>query len=590
MEDLKVALAAAFVDKAVEECKGLFRSGYSEFRNFFDVGVRKYLVEQEKKYSTLKTLLRGNTPVYIYDIYYSVKLVTDKRKNINTYNIESVFAATKYITITGDAGSGKSTLAKHLFLNSIKTNYKIPILVELRYLNSYEGSFLEYLISKINDDGVADTRPILERLLSAGKFVFFLDGFDELKAEVKSDVVDEINRFVDKYSNNNFILTTRPYSDVELLPRFHNYKIKSLGIDNGEIDEFIDLQLKDEQELAEKIKASIRDSDRELIGSFLANPLLLTLYILTFQSDASIPEKRHIFYRRVINALFSEHDSKTKLGYVREKLSGLSQEKFEKILKVFSFLSFFDARFNFDHDYVCSTLDIVKKKTDIDFDNHCFMYDMKSAVALWTEDNGVYEFAHRSLQEYFAAIFIESLGDSEKTRIYERITEKFGVSRHDSRDTGYFLSLCEEIDPVNFNKYYYIPNAEKLFDILNKCEKGKKFCSYLKFFVKSFVIDKKKIRFQIDDGVYKTIYIHFSETIKLNNYLRQRLEGVRFDLPNGLYPVDHEKFIDILEGFCAEQGEQLAVEYNNHLRREIDSRRQFVRTYVDNSRDLVDMI
>ncbi len=151
------------------------------------------------------------------------------------------------------------------------------------------------------------------------------------------------------------------------------------------------------------------------------------MYILTFQNNAEIPDKKYIFYRRVINALFSEHDSKTKLGYVREKHSKLSnQEKFEEVLReLFSFLSFFSSQYDFDFDYIQYNLKKLKSKIKkINFDNNDFIYDLKSAIALWTEDNGIYAFAHRSLQEYFAASFIKNLNPVENEKAYSKILDR----------------------------------------------------------------------------------------------------------------------------------------------------------------------
>ncbi|WP_041557383.1 NACHT domain-containing protein [Cellulophaga algicola] len=222
-----------------------------------------------------------------------------------------------------------------------------------------------YIKKTISQNKLAINEDILEKLLEKGKFTLFLDGFDEVDEKTKKILVKQVMDFVNKYSDNFYLLTSRPYSNIENLPLFTNLKMKELSLENGEIKGFVYKQLGAEKELAEKAYKSIEQGEAKYIHSFLKNPLLLSLYLLTFQNDASIPDRKYIFYRRVINALFSEHDSKTKLGYVREKLCGLDQEKFELILKSFSFLSYFENEFSFNRDYVNFKLKLIKEKRNL---------------------------------------------------------------------------------------------------------------------------------------------------------------------------------------------------------------------------------
>lgn len=189
------------------------------------------------------------------------------------------------------------------------------------------------------------------------------------------------------------------------------------------------------------------------------------MYILTYQNNSSIPEKKSIFYRRVLNSLFSEHDSKTKIGYQREKRTGFSQEEFEQVLKLFSSITYFKGDFSFLRHDIYSNFEDIKKKVNIpNFKVDDFIYDMKVSAALWVEDGGYFSFAHRSIQEYFCALLISTLDNQKKQLIYKKLSNRTGLF-FKVGEMANFLSLCEEIDPEGVTRHYKIP----ILNELNNC-------------------------------------------------------------------------------------------------------------------------
>ena len=60
-----------------------------------------------------------------------------------------------------------------------------------------------------------------------------------------------------------------------------------------EIKSFIKRQFgKAEQELADKIIETISNEESKTYKSFLSNPLLLSMFIITYQTDSNIPQKK----------------------------------------------------------------------------------------------------------------------------------------------------------------------------------------------------------------------------------------------------------------------------------------------------------
>lgn len=369
-------ITAVIGDKLKSFLENIAAEFGEEVKQLINNNILEYQIEEYNRNYCTKTLLHRVQPKNLKDFYQPLYITPCGKKyrtvglrkssdRISTNSVSELFAKKQFITIIGSAGSGKSTIVKYLFLNSIETKFKIPIKVELRYLNDYEGSVIEFVKEKIFKlNKLATNERIIERLMSSGDFVFFLDGYDEITSAKKEKITKEIDNLVQVYNKNYYLLTTRPYTDIELLPLFHNFEVCVLS--DADINQFIKKQIpKEENELCDKIIEAVNNKENISYKTFLSNPLLLSMFILTFQSYSSIPQKRSEFYSQVFDALFSVHDSMSKLAFVREKQSGLSKEQIVEVLKLFSFLSYFDEKFIFSSLYLEEKLSFIKEKKKI---------------------------------------------------------------------------------------------------------------------------------------------------------------------------------------------------------------------------------
>lgn len=471
-----------------DKLKSLFENLAKEFgeevKQVINNSILEYQVEEYNRNFSTKTLLHRVQPKNLKDFYQPLFITLcgknhkrigfrDNSKRISTSSISALFDKKQFITLIGNAGSGKSTIVKYLFLNAIDSKFKIPIKVELRYLNDYNGTVIDFIKDRIFKlSRLAKHERIIERLMSSGDFVFFLDGYDEINSTKKEKITKEIDDLVKLYNKNHYLLTSRPYTEIDLLPLFHNYEVCELS--DEDINNFIRKQIPvEERELCDKIIEAVNSQENVSYKSFLSNPLLLSMFILTFQSYSSIPQKRSEFYSQVFDALFSVHDSMSKLAFVREKQSGLSKEQIVEILKLFSFLSYFDEQFIFSGVYLDEKFKFIKeKKKTINFDNDKLINDLQIAIGILNKEGTDYTFPHRSLQEYFAAIYIFSLNDTNKKIVYQKIINLFTDKkkfRQTSRDN--FHLLLAELDDKNVIKYALIPYFEKVINEVNLDEK-----------------------------------------------------------------------------------------------------------------------
>lgn len=121
-----------------------------EINQILEKGLNVYTVNWQNKIKNVKTFLFNENPVDFESIYFPLSIsyapFGQNRKRISVPEpISNLFKSGNYIIIQGHAGSGKTMLLKHCFLSSLKTGVMIPIIIELRKLNSYKGSFSDYI-------------------------------------------------------------------------------------------------------------------------------------------------------------------------------------------------------------------------------------------------------------------------------------------------------------------------------------------------------------------------------------------------------------------------------------------------------------
>lgn len=386
----------------------------------------------------------------------------------------------------------------------------------MRYLNNYAGDLLEYIkneVIKFYNIGEGDY--IVEKLLSSGEFIMFFDGFDEISSNRKDEITRSICLITKKYSRNKYILTSRAFVNIELLENFHNYEVCDLSIE--EIKSFIEKQFNEtEKELAEKIIQTINSEDVQTYKSFLSNPLLLSMFIITYQTDSNIPQKRSDYYNQVFNTLYSVHDTSSKLGFVREKKSGLSKENFVEILKRFSFKSFFNQNYTFTTEYFENRLQEIKKDLRLSFRNEDIIYDLEVAIGILTQDGLDITYPHRSLQEYFAALFVTTIAYENKLKVYGFLYKLFVNILNDrtigDNNSNFFL-LLSEIDTIEFQKRLIIPFLKEISIRVNGISETSE--------VISFFTSINSISFLIDSDMKRDFNKeHENYNIVFDNYLK----------------------------------------------------------------------
>lgn len=412
-----------------------------------------YLTNAAEKYSKGKSLFIRQ-PTHIYEYYVPISIRMGDLE-LSKPGIASCSAASKRMLIAGSGGSGKSVLIKHLFMDCINSGLYVPILIELRDLNHLDLCLEELILENLETFGLNVESKYYESLKKSGTFCFFLDGFDEVAHSKRTNLTKEIKKLSTKNPHCPIILTSRP---DELI----------LGIENFGVFHVIPLTLQLALELINKLdfdndiktkfSRELQTSLFKTHKSFLSNPLLLSIMLLTYRENAKIPTKLSVFYNRAFEALFTRHDS-SKGGYNREFLTKLDILDFSRVFSLLCLQTYEKSELNASKTDFLSYISKARKASELNFNPDCFLTDCLNAVCLLVEDGLEIAFTHRSFQEYFVAEHISQAAPDVQEKLIERYR---GRMRSDL-----VMTLLQEINPELVERALIIPCLERLFKKIN---------------------------------------------------------------------------------------------------------------------------
>lgn len=402
----------------------------------------KYSSTLYDKLRLTKNVIFRNRPVDFSENYIPLNLISGN-EIINSENILNVLKGREKIIIQGAAGSGKTTLLKHIAIECYNEAIGYPIFLELRNFNEEKLYFEDYVMKSISENTE------ISKLFDKGSFIFIFDGFDEINFVQGKDVISQIDKFISKYNKNKFIFSSRPGTNIESLNQFYVYEINPLSTE----DIFLFVRKMD---LPNKVRNNIFDhlNTDDSFYKYLTNPLFLSLYInyIEYHSVNDIPSKKSVFFRNIIDTLFSQHDSVSKLGFVREKLSGLNRDQLEHIASILAFRAFISSNNSFSTDLIYNELNLIRKSTAYEFENKNLIYDLTITVNILVNDSGYYSFTHIVLLEFLSAIFISRLHNDQKTKLYIKLSDSSKLFYSST-----FLTFLFELDYRNFCKYFVVP-------------------------------------------------------------------------------------------------------------------------------------
>ncbi|WP_368649864.1 NACHT domain-containing NTPase [Brucella intermedia] len=366
-----------------------------------------------------------------------VRLLSQKEKDAELYSVyvkssficgndtldddELIFKITdgKNVVINGNGGAGKTFFMRHLWLTLFNNVTEFtPIFIELRKLNDITNidikSFIRRSISvkkELSDD-------LFAHFCNSGRFCFILDGFDEVILSQRNSVQAQILNLCSEFPNCRFVVSSR-------------YERRFAGWQNFELYESKPFDLEKVRTLVERVpfdpaakKLFLKQLDEEFYReneSFLSNPLLAIMMMMTFKENMDIPRRMNIFYDQAFTTLYQWHDA-TK-AFSRAKT--LEIDEFQRSFGMFCLLSYHQEKFEFTKSEVIELITKSSKVCGIKADPEEILKDYEETVNLLKQEGLSYVFIHRSFQEYFCAYALTRIINSKFPEIFQGIRRRY---------------------------------------------------------------------------------------------------------------------------------------------------------------------
>ena len=412
------ALGAAFSDTLKNGFISIFKrvwnpildriSGFKIFRYFT---LKRYREALKENYEKLKISFRPNKPLNIRDIYVPLKVTGTADSDL----IDAFQAVGKYhrLMVTGSPGSGKTMLLKYITLGYasrisaklFKEFQCVPILVELyRFSSNEKMEVKDQLVEALKRNGFPNSERFISQSLKNNRLLLLLDGLDEVSSDERDQVVGKINDFLETYKKCPVIITCRT---AVYRGEFNKSVEQTL-----EVVEFSDQQIRDflgswkpDMRLGKSVEQLMQTlHDRPRIMTLARNPLMLTIIAYLYADTALVlPHSRAEFYGKSTEILLEQWHQERNQYKERDK---------KQILQHLA-LFFQDNANNQGQDRRSVDSLIVESEVKsqlpylnlLDSDINPLLTEIveRSGLLLAIDGGERYQFAHLTLQEFFAA-------------------------------------------------------------------------------------------------------------------------------------------------------------------------------------------
>lgn len=386
---------------------GLYRqlSGYRFLRK---IALRRYRQALIDKHQQIKIPFRPQRPLSMREIFVPLKVT-------GTHDIEQIDAyqtITKHkrLMVVGAPGAGKTMLLRYVALAYAEARLSglpkqpVPILLELNRLNESDEPIEQKLVEILRLNDFPNAQNFVEIGLRQGTLMLLFDGLDEVNTKERQRVVKQINDFLDAYKQCRAIMTCRTAVYRNEFAERTEQTLEIVELNDQQIQQFLVPWQKDmpPDKSIEQLLFALHDKPR--IMALARNPLLLTIIAYLYSdTEFILPHSRTEFYSTITNVLLNQwkiERNRYKAAQKRLVLQHLALFNQDSSAKRKQ-----DRR-SIDLKTVLAQVKTVLPDLNLAEENVQALLDEiveRSGLLLSIDGGERYQFAHLTLQEFFAA-------------------------------------------------------------------------------------------------------------------------------------------------------------------------------------------
>ena len=464
---------------------------------------KKVRPDYEKRYGILK-VLGMREPVKLESVYTAVQFLDndDIRSFESIENLEQFYRQAssrrfqsqdkgkqqgilvanekQYLMVLGGPGAGKSTFLRKMGLEALKVqeggfNHDcIPVFIELKKLQDRDINIKNLIAEEFRICGIPEAEQFTVKALESGKLLILLDGLDEVPTKNSTNVINQIQNFVDTYNKNRFITSCR------LAAYRHNFRqftdVAMADFDDIQIENFINNWFSSKPDIGKDCWEKLNSHEYTAAKELTQTPLLLTLVCLLYQRSGKIPTNRATLYERALRVLLEEWAGEKSIPQ-EDLYKGLDTKRKEMILSEIAHDAFQEDRLFLPRREIAKKIEnlLAEMLPDEKFINGVDVLksiEVQHGVLVERADS-IYSFSHLTLQEYLTAQYIDDHRQIQKL-VTEHLTNKrwkevfllvAGLMRGGAND---LLLLMEK----EAQKYINTPNLQTLLNWAEQATTG----------------------------------------------------------------------------------------------------------------------
>jgi len=338
--------------------------------------------------------------------------------------------------IRGKPGIGKTAFLKYVAMQAVEGDLRrVPIFVSVRewlkrpYNQARKVALRPYLVEQFAICNFPNAELFVERLLESGKVLVLFDGLDEeesVERQQRRRLRELLGNFTTEYSDCQYLLSSSWSYGLSMFEGMRTVALADLLPE--QIETYVEKWFTGQPHIlaAFNFKGELTKAENAGFADLSRNPLLLTMLCIYFNDAQKFPNQPEDLYEEAIDGPSRKWGSSQS---AQHKSLTLSLWHKQRLFAWIAVQTFGKNNGLIDQQWLIVLIEAYLLRlphVPNDIDELAVLKDIELQHDIFTkQDEGIYSFAHPTVQEYFAALYVveNTENDSIKELVKSHLTD-----------------------------------------------------------------------------------------------------------------------------------------------------------------------